>query len=196
LVIDDGSTDGTAARVRDFPEVELIQQKNGGPGAARNSGVRHARGPWIAFLDADDLWHPEKLARQVACLKGSKVGLVFTGMQVARLQPSQAYALESKVQPGLHASTMLAHQNSFSRLGPFSEDRRLGEFIEWLARAEEAGLPYQVVPEPLVTRRIHTTNLGIRARDRRQDYVYLVRQIQLRRRAAAVGETRKGKEKP
>jgi len=65
IVVDDGSRDDTAAVAR-AAGATVISQRNAGPGAARNAGVRAARGSWIAFLDADDAWHPEKLERQWA----------------------------------------------------------------------------------------------------------------------------------
>jgi glycosyltransferase involved in cell wall biosynthesis len=63
VVVDDGSTDDTAARVGAIPGVRLVRQANAGAAAARNRGVREAGGDWIAFLDADDLWTPGHLAR-------------------------------------------------------------------------------------------------------------------------------------
>lgn len=66
IVVDDGSTDGTSDVVAAFGErVKLVRQSNGGPGRARNAGIRAARGRLIAFLDADDVWLPGKLPRQV-----------------------------------------------------------------------------------------------------------------------------------
>ncbi|CAB1129996.1 Glyco_trans_2-like domain-containing protein [Candidatus Hydrogenisulfobacillus filiaventi] len=65
IVVDDGSTDGTADWVRSrYPGVVVIEQANGGPSRARNAGIAAARGDWVAFLDADDRWHPRKLAAQ------------------------------------------------------------------------------------------------------------------------------------
>jgi glycosyltransferase involved in cell wall biosynthesis len=73
LVVDDGSTDDTAARVRalcaEDGRVHYLYQANAGPSVARNTGASHARGAIIAFLDSDDLWLPEKLEKQLALLE-------------------------------------------------------------------------------------------------------------------------------
>ena len=67
IVADDGSADGTAGVVATFgDQVRYVRQHNQGPSSARNLGIRVPTGDFIAFLDADDLWHPEKLARQIA----------------------------------------------------------------------------------------------------------------------------------
>ena len=70
IVVDDGSVDDTHGIItRDFPEVRCIRQSNGGASSARNRGVQEARGEWIAFLDADDAWHPDKLRAQLALMQ-------------------------------------------------------------------------------------------------------------------------------
>src|SRR6266566_518104 len=67
IVVDDGSADDTALRVAEWgSRIQYVRQANGGPGAARNEGIRRARGRLIAFLDADDVWLPRKLQRQMA----------------------------------------------------------------------------------------------------------------------------------
>ena len=80
VVIDDGSTDETrAALAPHIGRIRYFYQENRGTAAARNAGVRQARGELIAFLDNDDIWLPEKLARQVQVMQGSlECGLVFT----------------------------------------------------------------------------------------------------------------------
>jgi glycosyltransferase involved in cell wall biosynthesis len=78
IVIDDGSTDGTRAVVEGFgAQVKLITQAHAGVYAARNLGLRHARGEFVAFIDSDDAWLPDKLAAQVPLMRRPEVGLVF-----------------------------------------------------------------------------------------------------------------------
>ncbi|MBF0196735.1 MAG: glycosyltransferase family 2 protein [Planctomycetes bacterium] len=66
IVVDDGSSDQTMAALEKYQGLTLLQQVNSGPSAARNLGARHAKGEWLAFLDSDDLWQKDKLAKQVA----------------------------------------------------------------------------------------------------------------------------------
>jgi glycosyltransferase involved in cell wall biosynthesis len=83
LVVDDGSTDETALLVRRMADVDhrirLLQKANGGLVSARNYGIAHAEGEFIAPVDADDLWHPEKIKKQVAVMRdrGDQVGLIY-----------------------------------------------------------------------------------------------------------------------
>lgn len=85
IVVDDGSPDETAALVaRDFPEVRLLRQANGGPAVARNNGAKAATGDWLAFLDADDTWLTDKLERQLPATRDPKVSLV-AGRVVGRV---------------------------------------------------------------------------------------------------------------
>jgi Glycosyl transferase family 2 len=83
LIVDDGSTDETAEVARQFcasePRARLIRKENGGPASARNAGIEEARGAWIAPLDSDDLWHPEKIERQLRTFASvsPEVGLTY-----------------------------------------------------------------------------------------------------------------------
>ena len=83
LLIDDGSTDGTVGYVRELfkDKITIIHQENRGPSSARNQGIRAAKGEFIAFLDADDLWHPEKISSQVNILtQHPEIGLLCGNM--------------------------------------------------------------------------------------------------------------------
>lgn len=77
IVVDDGSTDDTAARVREIPGARFLIQRNAGPSSARERGLRAARGEFIAFLDSDDLWSPEFLAESLRGLAMTGAGFVF-----------------------------------------------------------------------------------------------------------------------
>ncbi len=84
IVIDDGSSDQTAAVAASFGNhIQYVRQQNGGPAKARNAGLRVAKGEWIAFLDADDWWRPEKLhVQKKRALEDPEALVVYTGMQI------------------------------------------------------------------------------------------------------------------
>jgi len=78
IVVDDGSTDNTESAVKPYVNrVQYIKKSNGGPASARNIGIKHAKGEFLAFLDADDCWRPEKIEKQMSAMKRyPKVGMV------------------------------------------------------------------------------------------------------------------------
>ncbi len=78
IVVDDGSTDATEAALAPFlGRIRYIRTENGGASAARNRGILEATGEWVAFLDSDDTWHPDKLKRQMDCLAGTGAKVCF-----------------------------------------------------------------------------------------------------------------------
>lgn len=82
IIVDDGSTDNTAEEASNItlqePRVRMIQKTNGGSASARDLGLKHAKGEYIQFLDADDWLDPEKLARQVALMEGENLDISYT----------------------------------------------------------------------------------------------------------------------
>lgn len=181
IVADDGSTDGTAAVAAGFAEVACVRLPHRGAAAARNAGVAAARGEFLAFLDSDDLWAPGKLARQVAVLDAFPgVDLVF-GLMDQFVSPELTREAAEDLtpatgpQPGYVAGSMLARRAAFAGVGVFDESLRVGEFVDWLARANERGVRSEVVQEVLLHRRLHDGNLGRGDRSLRLDYVRVVR---------------------
>jgi glycosyltransferase involved in cell wall biosynthesis len=184
LVVDDGSSDATREIVAGFgPRVRSFAQTNAGAGAARNRGIAQATGRYIAFLDADDLWPPPKLARQVEILEQNPAcRMVFGHVQQFR----QGGEDLGGPAPGFVPGTLLARREAFAKAGLFSTGLKVGEFIDWYARASEAGLKGRLEPDVWLRRRIHGNNLGVRERGSRGDYLRVVKDaIDRRRRAAA-----------
>ncbi len=170
VVVDDGSDDGSAdAALAACPEARVLRQPHAGPGAARNRGVVSSRGTWLAFLDADDLWHREKLARQLAALEqlphfGFSLTHVrnFWSPELPESMRRRDDPLVSRVWRGILCSTLLVRRKVFDRIGPFSESLVVGEDRDWFLRAERLGVRHLVLPDVLALRRIHRQNLGRR----------------------------------
>jgi glycosyltransferase involved in cell wall biosynthesis len=169
VVVDDGSTDRTVTVVADFGRrVQYCWQENAGEAAARNRGLSMAQTEFVAFLDADDLWHPEKLARQIAYFQENPhLDLCFTSFQnfwIPELAAEeQRYRGSPLAQPqsAWSTSTVLARRAVFARFGNFIHDGSLAagsESMIWFLRAQEEGALIAVLPEVLMYRRMHTAN--------------------------------------
>ena len=183
IVVDDGSTDATAAVARSFgPPVRVIVQPHAGAGAARNAGVAAARGGWLAFLDADDVWTAHALARGANLLaRDPNLDLVY-GQVIEFRQEPDGQVVESPPVAGMVPGATLIRKSAFDRVGGFRIDLRVGEFIDWGARAKELSLNIAILPEPVLRRRIHGQNMGVRERGARADYASVVRDALKRRR--------------
>jgi len=164
VVIDDGSTDGTEAMLRrEFPLVNYYYQKNLGVSAARNLGIQQATGDWLAFLDSDDEWLPEKLATQKAALAThpehkichTEENWIRNGTQV---DVPKKYAktggwIFSRCLPlcAVSPSTVLIHRSVLTDIGLF--DVRLPaceDYDLWLRIA--ANYPILLVEQPQINK--------------------------------------------
>jgi glycosyltransferase involved in cell wall biosynthesis len=170
IVIDDGSTDRSVEIAQQFSQVTLLTQANRGAAAARNLGLQSAHGELIAFLDADDRWLPEKLAIQTnALIENPQVDIVFTHVQQfisPELAPEIQATLHCPAAPiaGVFPTTTLIRHAVWQRVGNFSEQFQVAEFIDWFNRSQALGLAALTLPMVLAQRRLHTTNSGIRLR--------------------------------
>jgi glycosyltransferase involved in cell wall biosynthesis len=191
IVVDDGSTDGTLAVAAEYGErIRTLWQPNAGPPMARNLGLKAARGEFLAFLDADDLWHPEKLARQMARFQARpELDLCVTHIRnfwMPEVGEEEARFVDHRLSqpvPGYVTQTLLARRSAFELLGPFNTSSRHTAELDWFARAVEEGLAMELLPEVLVYRRLHGGNLSREAAaDSRSEHVDLVKAILDRRR--------------
>ncbi len=190
IVVDDGSTDESHVVAAAFgPQVLCVRQEPSGIAAARNRGVALARAGVIGFVDADDLWTAGRLDAQLAVLDDDpNVALVFGHVRQfvsPDLDPERARRLVCRTDavPGLVPGAMLARASAFDRVGAFSNEWRVGEFIDWYGRAVDAGLAIRMLPDVVLLRRVHDANHGIVAADARADYVRVVKAALDRRRA-------------
>jgi glycosyltransferase involved in cell wall biosynthesis len=165
IVVDDGSTDNTEVIVRSYPAVEYLYQSNQGVAVARNAGISRARGKFIAFLDADDTWHPDKLKIQVRhLLENPELGYSickirnFTEPGV-NLDPDTLRILLESEQIGL--ATILTYKSIFKIVGGFDPRYKVGEDFDWFTRAKDARIAMAILPDILLNRRIHANNLSI-----------------------------------
>ena len=187
IVIDDGSTDGSAAVARRYlPHILFEQQPNAGAARARNRGVALARGDLLAFLDNDDCWMPDKLALQLAALQQApEVEAVFGQLEqshTAEAAHQAALAFANQYQDGYHLDTILIHRRAFERIGLFDSAWMI-DALEWLWRARRMHLRTQVLPQVLAWRRIHGDNHSLREQSRAQaEYLRLVRQVLMEQR--------------
>ncbi|MFN8024904.1 MAG: glycosyltransferase family A protein [Acidimicrobiia bacterium] len=193
LVVDDGSTDDTVMVARRFGSlVTVIRCEHRGIAATRNAGIAAARGEVVAFLDADDVWLPDKLARQVALLVADPdLELVFGGVEqfvspelVGQIPEQPALGDDA----GRIPSTFVTRASTLARVGTMDESVTFGDFIDWYDRAIAAGCQVAHVDDVVARRRIHDANAGRRFRSERADYARTMKQILDRRRAAAADQ--------
>jgi glycosyltransferase involved in cell wall biosynthesis len=185
--VDDGSKYESAVVAQRYAsQIRLVQQPNLGAAAARYRGVELAQGELLAFLDADDLWIPDKLEHQMAALTGdSSLDMVFGQVEQfcsSDLSEENRFTDVGQVMTGLHVGAMLIRAEAFHRVGPFRTDVRVGEFVDWYGRAMEQGLRSLVLSDIVMRRRLHTDNLMRHTQNVAEEYMTILRDTLHRRR--------------
>ncbi len=179
IVIDNGSTDNSLEVLRAFGDtIRLVSQENRGQGGARNRGLQEARGEFIAFLDADDVWLPEKLEKQMKLFADPGVGLVYGGMTVVdadlntvlpveymaptrRGDVLEIFALSSEAVVRGGESTCVIRRSVFSQTGLF--DLELSISAGWdMYRKIASVCRFDFVPKTIALYRRHGNNASRR----------------------------------
>ena len=192
IVVYDGSTDKSAEIVKRFGEqVRYYYQQNGGAASARNVGIQKATGDFLAFLDSDDVWVQDKLARQMEVFEQNPfIDMVFGYAQNFH-SAELAVELRAKVEgpmeamPGHVAGTLLIKRSAFLRAGFFQTSLKVGEFVDWYLKAAERDLKSHLINKVLLMRRLHDANMGIREKASQVDYVRILKASIDRRRKMA-----------
>jgi glycosyltransferase involved in cell wall biosynthesis len=203
LVVDDGSSDnGPEIASSSGPQVRVVAIPHRGHPAARNAGVAASTGDFLAFLDADDLWTANKIELQLQAFAADpSLDLVFGHMQnfisLDLTEEERAkIKCNSTVLPGLLQGSMLARRGSFERVGPFAEERKMGDFLDWYGRATLGNLNMLMLPETLVRRRIHLANFQRTHKHLRRENLLVLKKLLDLRRAAGSAATGGGRQIP
>lgn len=167
VVVDDGSTDGTAAVAAGYAQVRLIRNGHHGISASRNLAIDNARGEFIAFLDGDDLWTPDKLEKQIAYMDSHPESqIVFTDAKnffdgdPDTMSDRQRELLNANLD--LYLASSLIRTDLFRKYGNFREDLHHGEDTEWVMRIGACGIKLrEYLHEDLYLRRIHDNNISL-----------------------------------
>ena len=160
LVVDDGSVDNSVdvvkAHVGDDPRFRLVAGEHRGQSAARNAGIREAKGEYIAFLDGDDRWHPRFLERQLRLIQSlpPDVGVVFCRSRLVLENGTLVFFQWQRVgrydfddflvnnNPARNGSSLLIRKSCFADVGGFDEDlHHLEDLDMWLRIAENSKTP-------------------------------------------------------
>lgn len=164
IVVDDGSTDNTVSTLKSLhPEVKLIQQDNLGVSAARNTGISAARHDWIALLDSDDVWHENKLERQITALNNTPEYLICHSDEIWIRDGVRVNQMNKHKKAGGHIfqhclplcaispSAVMIHRSLFDEIGLFDEDLPACEDYElWLRICSR--YPVLFIDEALITK--------------------------------------------
>ena len=195
ICVDDGSTDQSVERVLALnePRLRLIRQTNQGPAAARNRGLEQAQGDFIAFIDADDLWPADKLARQFAVFTETPavevvVGLVqyhfAEGVQV----PAYRFTHEDNRVFYYQMGAGLYRKAIFERVGGFNEAFRQSEDVDWYMRLKEQGIALRTLEYTTLLYRIHDHNMTKESTLTTNGLMQVLRNSLSRRRQSGSGD--------
>ncbi|QDT07294.1 Hyaluronan synthase [Rubripirellula lacrimiformis] len=169
IVVDDGSTDGTASMLAKFSDqIKVIRQSNAGSAVARNVGLSEATGDYVAFLDADDWFLPGKFCQQAAILNSDpRLGAVHSGWKIADAAGTIAQDVQPwKVAPKLDLNTwlvfkpvklgaMLFRRHWLQQVSGFDPELRQSQDVDLMLRLSLAGCPFRWQREPTLCYRHH-----------------------------------------
>ena len=196
IVVDDGSTDGTYEKLKEFDgKIRLMQQQNAGPSAARNAGASVSRGDILSFLDSDDLWLPSKTSKQVkllesvnssvtCCLCNTLIlrnsGEKTTSFDLAPIHAKYNSGIWLNVTRILSTRCVLFTQAAairrwaFEKVGGFDESLKIMEDHDLALRLSLEG-PWAFITEPLAI--YHHGNAGSLAEEARNNELDLCKNI-------------------
>ncbi|WP_428662560.1 glycosyltransferase family 2 protein [Runella sp.] len=188
IVINDGSTDRTLEIIKNHEaDIYFRNNKNQGLSATLNEGIQCSTQPYIAFLDADDVWAPHKLETQWQHFQQTPDIEISFGLVEQFISPELPEEIKagiycpSQSMRGFMKGTMLVRRTVFETAGLFDQSAILGDFIDWFARAQEKKILFECLNEVLLYRRLHRESLSGR-HQHRKDFPRLLKKALDRRR--------------
>lgn len=166
IVIDDGSTDESAAIAEATPGVRCLREPHRGVAGTRNVALTHAKGELVAWLDSDDVWTPDKLAVQVAYMvEHPEVAMTFTHQRLMFEPgvPRPYWVREEAVDtdtPVVGTCSMVVRRALFDQVGGFDASKTPADDTDWIFRAKNLGHHHVTLPETLLLRRVHHHNIS------------------------------------
>ena len=191
IVVDDGSTDNTADVVKSFPDVTCVSREHQGVATARNAGLAQAHGDFISFLDADDLWTPQKTSLQMArlqerpqagCVSGYSRCFKEPGVPTPDWLPVKFF--EDICAAGGSLCALLARRGVFEKVGLFNPKLRSGEDMDWFIRLRDRGIIMETLPDVLLLRRFHDRNMTYQVRSGDRSHLISIFKASIERKRA------------
>lgn len=188
VILDDGSTDETPEIIASYGgTIRYHRQENCGAPAARNTALRVVTGEAIAFLDADNFWTPGRLEYLEEELQSRPevdvvVGLVEMRDQRGRHFDKQQRKSLSTAHRLNQIDSMLLRKCIFDKIGPFDEQNRYSDDIEWYMRALEEGVQFHMLPRATVVYRLHAENMSRNTRESQHSLLSVMQRSIHRRR--------------
>jgi len=167
VAVDDGSTDRTPDLLAGYGErIRVVRQGRLGLGTALNRGVAVSSGDLLAFCDADDLWTPPRLGRQVAHLEhdpgcAGVGGLVQQFVSAERPDLDKTVRIDPRPSAAGLLGSLVIRRAAAEQVGPFDERVTTEPTIEWLGRARHLGLNMAMLDEVVLLRRVHGANMTL-----------------------------------
>lgn len=187
LIVDGNSTDKTLDIVRSFQNIKIVSQTAKGIANAYNTGIKQAKGDFIAFLSHDDFWTEGKLKTQIELMSGSPE-LLFTVGRVKFFLDDKNYipnGFRSELLEGDHVGfimeTLVARPEVFDLVGFFDENLAISEDVDWFSRAKDLQAASAVVQAPLLSKRIHDSNSHLTAGGNNQILLQIIKESIVRK---------------
>lgn len=188
LVIDGGSTDGSAEIAASRPGVRVIRQTGRGLAAARNQAILASRCPLIAFCDADDRWSEDALAVRLRVLEQDRETLAVIGRVVLEaLDGTAATAAQQtrigRTVPGFTPGALLTRREVFELVGPFDERLSIGADTDWFVRLQQSPHPARCIDAVVLRKGARGNSLSTDVATYRRELLTVARRFIARRRA-------------